>query len=277
IPGYEFSGYVVSAPFLSPFKPGAQVYGHTSFDSQGNARPFTVAQFIELAVQPTLLSWEQCAAVPMSALTAFQALFDQDLLKRPERKEHWTPMGKGMLPEPNRKKLTLITGAATPVGTWAVQLANRAGAGHIVATCPARDVGFVRALGGAHEVLNERAEGDLTQWRRSKFHIVLDCAGPADNILQAAWAVVQPYGKIVSVVARASDHRPAHGVEPGVATGYSLVGPAPDELELISSLLDQGLLHGQLDKANIFDIADYARALDRLRNPAARGKVVLRV
>ncbi|KAK3360805.1 hypothetical protein B0T24DRAFT_685226 [Lasiosphaeria ovina] len=46
--------------------------------------------------------------------------------------------------------------------------------------------------------------------------------------------VVQPYGKMISVVAH---HGPEHGVEPGAATGYSPVGPAPDELELFSSPL----------------------------------------
>ncbi|KAK3378378.1 hypothetical protein B0H63DRAFT_525613 [Podospora didyma] len=274
IPGYEYSGYVVSAPAHSPFTPGLQVYGHTSFDCLGNARPYTLALFQELCIQPTHLSWEQCANVPLGALTAFQALFDHGLLERPAHTDHWTPINKRCLPESNLQKLTLITGASGEVGAWAVQLAARAGAGHIVATCPASDVPFVRSLAAAHEVLDEAAEGNLERWARSKFHIVLDCVGGAT--LRAAWRVVHAEGRIISVATPAICEKPPRGVSPGVTTGWFIVTAAQNELELIATLLNYGLLRAPLDGDNVFDMEDYERALERLRS-GSRGKVVLRV
>ncbi len=68
IPGYDFAGYVVSAPHSSPFKPGSQVYGRTSIRRTGNARSYSIALLDELGMKPKNLSWELAATVPASAL-----------------------------------------------------------------------------------------------------------------------------------------------------------------------------------------------------------------
>lgn len=70
IPGYDFSGYVLSAPQSSPFQPGSQVYGRTAFNRPGNARSYSVALMPELGFKPKNLSWELAATVPISALVS---------------------------------------------------------------------------------------------------------------------------------------------------------------------------------------------------------------
>lgn len=56
IPGYEVSGYIISAPAGSPFPVGSEVYARTSFDRQGNARQYSLALARELGHKPKDIS-----------------------------------------------------------------------------------------------------------------------------------------------------------------------------------------------------------------------------
>lgn len=84
IPGYEVSGTVVEAPNKSsPFQPGTEVYALTDFNRQGNAREYAIVLTSELRQKPEALSWEEAATVPLSALTAWQVLFEHGGLMLP--------------------------------------------------------------------------------------------------------------------------------------------------------------------------------------------------
>ncbi|KAA8568997.1 hypothetical protein EYC84_007966 [Monilinia fructicola] len=75
VPCYDLSGTVVLAPPGSPFPPGTEVYTRTSFARPGNAREYTIALQEELAQKPKNISWEEAASIPLSAFTAWQALY----------------------------------------------------------------------------------------------------------------------------------------------------------------------------------------------------------
>ncbi|KAK3685909.1 hypothetical protein B0T22DRAFT_351786, partial [Podospora appendiculata] len=287
IPGYEFSGYVVSAPIASPFKPGTHVFGFTAIQRHGNARSYTVASFSEMSVQPPALSWEQCAAIPMSSLQAFQALFDSGILVKPHSAGpavvHPFPSLSASrfaaLPERNRATKLLITGAASAVGQWAVQLARQFGCPYLVATCSKDDMEHVRRL-GANDVLDwDTPEGSLKDWKRSKFRAVLDCIG--GNTLVHAWSCVEIGGIIASVVesprrALSRWKGPLSGIQPMIKAYWAEVEPNQSALEIISTLLSNGHLKFHHDPADNFDLKDYEKALERLKTNA-RGKVVLRI
>jgi NADPH:quinone reductase-like Zn-dependent oxidoreductase len=88
---------------------------------------------------PAALGFDQAAAIPMSALTAWQVLF----------------VHAGMRPEAcaSAGKRVLVTAAA--VGRWWVGRAARGGAGaQVVRTCGARNVEYVRKLARSVEVLD---------------------------------------------------------------------------------------------------------------------------
>src|SRR5262245_44574613 len=90
----------------------------------------------EEAPKPRTLDYVQAAAVPLSALTAWQALFDHAGL--------------------NNGQQVLIHGAAGGVGTFAVQLARWRGA-QVIGTASARNRGFLHQL-GADQVIDYTVE-----------------------------------------------------------------------------------------------------------------------
>jgi NADPH:quinone reductase-like Zn-dependent oxidoreductase len=116
IPGFDFAGTIVQSPSPNAkFKEGDGVYGLTSFSRSGNARDITVAEESEVALSPRGLGWGDAASVPMSGLTAWQALFIHAGL---------SPVAKDLV---NAGKRVLVVGASGAVGIWAVQLAAWAG------------------------------------------------------------------------------------------------------------------------------------------------------
>lgn len=83
IPGYDVAGTVITAPPASPFQPGDEVYAHTYPARPGNYRDFSIGRSVEMARKPHKLSWAAAASVPMSAVTAWQALYEHAGVARP--------------------------------------------------------------------------------------------------------------------------------------------------------------------------------------------------
>jgi NADPH:quinone reductase-like Zn-dependent oxidoreductase len=107
----------------------------------------------KLAPKPSNLTFEQAAAVPISALTALQALRDTEKV------------------QPGQK--VLIIGAAGGVGTFAVQLAKAFGA-EVTGVCSTTEVDLVRSL-GAGEVIDYTRE-DFSDGARH-WDLIVDTAG----------------------------------------------------------------------------------------------------
>jgi NADPH:quinone reductase-like Zn-dependent oxidoreductase len=109
IPSYELSGEVVAlGAEADGVEVGDEVYALTDFGRDGAAAEYAVVPTKLLAPKPRSLDHVQSAAVPMPALTAWQALFDHGRL------------------EPGQR--VLVTGASGGVGHVAVQLARHRGA-----------------------------------------------------------------------------------------------------------------------------------------------------
>lgn len=189
IPGYEVSGTVISAPPGSRFPVGSEIYARTSFQRQENARQCSIALAGEMGHKPKNLSWSQAATVPLSGLTAWQALFVHG---------DFEPPGGGSGKNGTRK--ILVTAAAGGVGIWAIQLARLAGIGVFIATCGPANIAFVQSL-GAHEALNYTTHADLSTWIESrggeKFDVVLDCVGEVG--LEQSWMAVKEGGLLISI------------------------------------------------------------------------------
>jgi NADPH:quinone reductase-like Zn-dependent oxidoreductase len=107
------------------FRAGDEIYGLADFPRDGAAAEFAAVRAANLALKPRSVS--HALAAPLSALTAWQALFEH---------AHFA-VGQAVL----------IHGGAGGVGTLAGQLARWRGA-HVVATASARDTALVRSLGG---------------------------------------------------------------------------------------------------------------------------------
>ncbi|TLD19502.1 alcohol dehydrogenase [Venturia nashicola] len=164
VPGYDVAGTIEDVPAdpdKAPpkFQPGTRVYALTAFERAGNAREFTIVEESEMALMPKNVFWREAAAVPMSALTAWQALFIHGGLKAEEATGR-----KRTRANDNALKRVLIIGASGSVGFWALQLAKWAGIAHVVGVCGTDNVEFVRGF-GADEVIDYR-KNNMGAWLR---------------------------------------------------------------------------------------------------------------
>ncbi len=247
IPGRDLSGVVeeVGPGVTSPVQ-GSAVYAMLGYGRDGAEADYTLAPPEELAPKPDRLDPVQAAAVPLSALTAWQAFFDHARLAAGQT--------------------VLIHGGAGGVGVFAVQLAHGAGA-RVIATASARDQDFLRELGTDETI-------DYTAVRFEEVvqgvDLVLDLVG--GDTLQRSWQVIRPGGMLVSIV---SPQPPAAAEGRDVRFAYFIVEPNREELSQISALLDAEQLRPVID--TVFPLSQARQAYEQAAQGHPRGKIVLRV
>lgn len=257
VPCNDVAGTVVTAPDDSPFQPGTEVYARASFARTGCAREYTILLTEEMSKRPQNLSWAESAVVPMSAETAWQALF-----------EHvgWEAKpGNGA-----RGERIFITAASGGVGVWMVQLAKWAGA-HVTATCGAKNVEWVKSL-GADEVI-DYTKTDIKQWASGegkKVDVAIDCIG--QKSLEDAWWTVKAGGTLISIYQPPEQKRPA-GVEDNIRNLFFIMKPAGKQLRTVTELIESGIGKPALD--SVFPVDRFQDAFQRVESGKTRGKVVL--
>ncbi|KAF2252556.1 putative zinc-binding oxidoreductase [Trematosphaeria pertusa] len=265
VPGFDVAGEVVSTP-IAPgeyaFKPGDEVYALTTFTWKGNARELSLATEKELSLKPKNLNWGEAASVPLSALSAYQALFIHGGLNSPEQGE-------------NSGKRVLVTAASGGVGIWGVQLAHEAGA-EVVGTCSTANIDFVKGLGA--DTVIDYTKTDLLEWvtqgRESRgFDVILDCIG--GQTLSASWKCARRGGKVISVAEPPDPKRPADGTAEDVEGVWFIVKANGNQLVEVTSLIEQGKARAVVD--SVYELEQWGKAFERLEGGHAKGKVVLKV
>ena len=246
IPSHEVSGVVADvAPDVRDVEIGNAVYGLIDFFRDGGAAEFVAVRATELAPKPRSLDHASAAATPLSALTAWQALFDHARLTPGQR--------------------VLIHGAAGGVGSFAAQLARWRGA-HVIGTCSAHNVDFVRKL-GADDVIDYGATPFETVAR--DVDVVLDTVGGTTT--ERSWSVLRRNGLLVTVV-----RQPAEWTIGRAARGlFFLVEPRRTQLEELSRLIDAGIIRPVIEAILPLDRA--REAYERGIREHPRGKLVLAV
>lgn len=245
--GHEFSGVVQSvAPGVTVVRPGEEVYGLCSFCRNGSAAEFVAVEAGGLAPKPKSLDHLKAASVPLAALTAWQAFFEQASLGSGQR--------------------VLIHSAAGGVGIFAVQLAAWKGA-HVIATASARNHEFLREL-GADELIDYNKE--QFEDRVSDVDIVLDTMGGETR--EHSWGVLKRGGTIISI----QSPPPAGKAEArGVRGVFFIVEPNRLQLMEIGNMIDTGKLKTHLDL--VLPLEQARQAFEHALKGHARGKIVLRV
>jgi NADPH:quinone reductase-like Zn-dependent oxidoreductase len=240
IPSHEVSGTVAAlGAAVTERRIGEDVYGLIEFDRDGGAAQYVTVPAAEVARKPTTVDHIQAAALPLAALTAWQALVDHAQLVAGES--------------------VLVTGGAGGVGAYVVQLARHLGA-HVSATVRTSDsVDYVRRL-GADEVFIRSAVG--------RFDVVIDTVGgPA---LPAAYANVRDGGRLITLSAP-----PGPELSRGrdVRDEFFVVRPDRAELEQIAALVDAGELKPLVGET--FELADAPTAYADRGRHGGPGKTVL--
>ncbi|HEX5505412.1 MAG TPA: NADP-dependent oxidoreductase [Thermomicrobiales bacterium] len=247
IPGREVSGVVAAVtPGVTAVAVGDAVFALADFRRPGAAAEYVAVRAADLAPKPRTLDHAHAAAAPLSALTAWQALFDRGGLAAGQR--------------------VLIHGAAGSVGAFAVQLARWRGA-EVVATARARDAAFLADLGAAETLDDTTARFEE---RLRDVDLVLDTVGGATQ--DRSWAVLRPGGALVSTAAPPALSRAAAY---GARGAFVVVRPDRGELTELAGLLDAGRLRPLV--AAVLPLTEAHVAYERGRREHPRGKIVLRV
>jgi NADPH:quinone reductase-like Zn-dependent oxidoreductase len=247
--GSDLSGVIVATgPGVSELRVGDQVYGVTNPQFLGAYAEYAFASAAMVSNKPASLTHVEAASVPVVSVTAWQALFDHAQLKAGQT--------------------VVIHGAAGNVGSYAVQLARRAGV-QTTATVATDDTSFVRDL-GANTVVDYRTEHFEEHVRDAD--AVIDLVGGETQ--NRSFLVLRRGGKLISAVSRPDQHlAERHGVE----AAFFLVRVTSPYLAEIARLVDGGKL--KINVGAVLPLADAREAhfmLERVR-PQPKGKIVLAV
>lgn len=239
--GAELAGEVVEAKGSSAFKAGDRVMGLVG--GTGADADLVSADPAGFCATPPGLTDVEAAAIPMAAMTAWQAL-----------------AAGGELPPGGR---VLIHGAAGAVGGFAVQFAKQAGR-TVFATANGTGLDRVRSL-GADTVIDYKAE--RFEDRATDIDLVVDLVG--GETLQRSWAVLANGGVIVSTV----DHDVADHAPDG-RRGVSIrMKPDGARLAEIVDAVAAGRLRSTVGE--VVAPADLPGALERSKQGHAHGKMVV--
>jgi NADPH:quinone reductase-like Zn-dependent oxidoreductase len=240
---HEFSGVVESVgPGVAGVGAGEEVHGINDWFADGAQAEYCVVAATAVAPKPKSLKHTEAAIVPISALTAWQGLFEKTQLERKQR--------------------VLIHGAAGGVGAFAVQFARWRGA-QVTATASAANAEFVRAL-GADQVIDYHT----TRFEDVICDVDVVFDGVGGETLERSWSVLKENGKLVTIVdGDAADQR--------ARDAFMLVRADGPQLAQIGRMIDAGEV--RVFPGEVYPLASASEAYARAQQESLRGKVALSV
>lgn len=234
---------------VTRFRPGDEVFG----EPRAACAEYVCAAQDRFAAKPATITFEQAAAVPVSALAALQGLRDHGHVK------------------PGQK--VLINGASGGVGPFAVQIAMAFGA-EVTGVCSTRNVDMVRSIGADHVI--DYTQEDFTQGG-PRYDVILD--NVANHSLSDCRRALTPRGT----------HLPNSG---HAGLGYILRAfasslfvrrqgrpvistPKQEDLIILKELLEAGTITPVIDRT--YPLNETPEAFRYLGEGHARGKIVINV
>ncbi|QET06184.1 zinc-binding alcohol dehydrogenase family protein [Cupriavidus pauculus] len=188
--GWDAAGTVVAVgPDVTLFKVGDPVFYAGSITRSGTNSEYHLVDERIAGHKPASLDFAHAAALPLTAITAWEALFDR--LGVSEKGE-------------DAGKSVLIIGGAGGVGSIGIQLAKTLGKLTVIATASRPESeAWVRKLGADHTIDHR---GDMpAQLRTLGFENVdyILCFNDTDRHFEAMAEAIAPQGKICSIVENA--------------------------------------------------------------------------
>lgn len=245
--GFDIAGVVEkTGAKISKYEVGDAIYAFTALSRGGGYAQYAIVKEVEAAPKPKSLTFVEAAAVPLAALTAWQALLDTADLKQGQS--------------------VLIHGGSGGVGAFAVQIAKHKGA-IVFATASAANQEFLKQLGTdvAIDYKTQKFE-DVAK----DMDIVLETIG-GENTTRS-FNTLKKGGIIVSIVGGPSQEL---AKEKGVRAAGILVKPNAEQLGEIGDLIDAGKI--KVTVSATLPLEDAAKAHEMIETGHTRGKIVLRV
>lgn len=249
--GWDVSGEVAATGIgVTLFRPGDEVFGMLPYpNGHGACAEYVVGPARAFASKPATLDHTQAAAIPLAALTAWQALVDTAGLGAGQR--------------------VLIHAAAGGVGHFAVQIAKARGA-YVIGTASAPNHAFLRAI-GADEVIDYR-ETDVAEAVRD-VDVVLDSIDD-DNSIRSL-RTLRPGGLLVTLRAFGAVDLAGEAEALGVRAIRMLVEHDHSGMLALAGLVESGALRPTIARSFPLSAAAEAHALGDTGRTV--GKLVLTV
>lgn len=247
--GWDVSGVVEATGIgVALFKPGDEVFGMLPYPfGHGSHAEYVTAPARAFAHKPAAVDHAQAGALPLVALTAWQALVETADLRPGQR--------------------VLIHAAAGGVGHVAVQIAKARGA-YVIGTASSAKHDFLREL-GADELIDYR-ETDFTEAVRD-VDVVLDTIG--GDYVQRSLRTLRRGGILVTILPRGSKELAADAEKLGVRATEMLVDADHHGMTRIADLVAEGKLRATV--AGTFPLAEAAKAHELGDTGRTTGKLVL--
>lgn len=245
VPSHEFSGVIEEvSPGVTGLNKGDAVYGLNNWFIDGAAAEYCIATPAEIASKPKTVDHLEAAVVPISGLTAWQALFEHGKLEAGQK--------------------VLVHGGSGGVGSLAIQLAAWKGA-TVITTVSELNAGFVRSL-GAKEVIDyhkfpfEQVVSDAD--------VVLDTVG--GDTLMRSFKAIKKGGRVVTVASTSESSE-----DPTVKNAFFIVETKREQLIELANLVDAGKIRPLV--SDVIPLGEAAQAFRSAKKRAAPGKLAITV
>jgi NADPH:quinone reductase-like Zn-dependent oxidoreductase len=253
VPGTDIAGTVEAVgKDVQRLRPGDEVFGFCT----GAFAEYAHAREDQFVLKPANLTFEQAAAVGVSATTALQLLRDNGKVK------------------PGQK--VLINGASGGVGTFAVQIAKAFGA-EVTGVTSTRNVALVRSIGADHVI--DYTQEDFTE-SGPRYDLILDNVG--NHSMARTRRALTPDGTLISNGGGHAGGKLGRTVRAMLVSMFVRQQATPtvktqnhDDLVALKSLVEAGKVTPVIDRT--FALPETPKAIDHVAAGHARGTVVLTV
>ncbi|WP_175615738.1 NADP-dependent oxidoreductase [Piscibacillus halophilus] len=233
---------------VTDFQVGDKVFARPELTNRGTYAEYTAIDAHLLAKIPDNVSFEEAAATPLTALTAYQCLFEHGNVKEGDK--------------------VLVHAGSGGVGSFAIQLAKNAGA-YVATTCSTKNVDLVKDL-GADEVIDYTKEN--FEEVLSDYDFVLDTLG--GEIQEKSYQILKSGGELATVASPPQEEKVnKHEVK----AFFVWLEPKGEQLKQIAKQMEEGKLkviighHFPLTQKGLQD----AHELSETHH--AKGKIVINV
>lgn len=258
VPGHDISGTIeaLGPDYDGPLSLGESVYAMIAADApQGGQSEYAIAMPNEVAIKPSSISHQQAAALPIPALTAWEAVFQHAKLAQGSK--------------------ALITGASGAVGAMIVQIAKRLLNVEIIGLASPSNQTLLEELGVTRVV-----DYSSPDWhdRIHEVDAVFDTVG--GETLSKAWRTVKKDGFIVTVGDPAPRWAFGRGQPaelqsyPDVKCLHFIVSPDCHILSHVASLIDDGSVRPI--PVQMFELEEAVEAWRYASQRGRKGKAVIR-
>jgi NADPH:quinone reductase-like Zn-dependent oxidoreductase len=238
---------------VTQFQVGDEVFGDLSECGFGAFAEYACGTEAALSLKPTNISFEQAATVPGAALTALQGLRDCGQIRSGQK--------------------VLINGAASGVGSFAVQIAKAFGA-EVTAVCSPNKMEMVKSIGADKAI--DYMQTDVTK-NGQQYDLILDVAAyrsvfdyapilKADGIYVPIGGSISRlfqvllFGSVISSMMRRK-------------VQCLMVKPNRSDLVILKELIEAGKIAPFIDRT--YRLSEVPTAIRQLEQRQVQGKIAI--